>query len=56
MANEEIKGKNKYKGYQTDNIKYAPGEKKELISAFENNDKDIILDIVFKIYLRGHFL
>lgn len=41
------------KGYITDNIRYAPGEKRKLISALEDNDKEKVLDIIFAIYYRG---
>lgn len=48
---------NKKKGFMTKYIRYSSEEQyRELIKAFENNDKEKVLDIVFEIYYRGDFL
>jgi len=45
---------NPYKNFDTRIIRYAPGEYKQIITALEENDKEKVLDIIFKVYYRGH--
>jgi len=56
IFNGEVKGNNPYKNFETRTIRFAPGEYKKLMDALDGNSKEEILDIIFKIYLRRHFL
>jgi len=56
MKKEKTIGKNPFKGFDTRTTRYAPGEYKVLIDALSEGRNNDVLDIVYKIYLRGHFL
>lgn len=47
---------NPLKNYEFREIRYKPKEYQKLMNALESNDKEEVLNIVFAIYLRKHFL